>query len=366
MNRYLSILALLAMLFAAPACSLTGDDDPNDSSKELTVEVDNILITADGNSFAKFTVMYGDKDVSSEAKYYDADTNLPVELPGSRFCTDTPGNYRFWVSYKTLSSEIITITAISGKVPTLPDDPKPSSLNFQRRVLISQFTGTGCGYCPYMTSLLNTFKAKSENKDKYVHCAVHTFNSSDPAYIETNLPGAMTVSSYPSVILNLNSKSKFNKYTRLDLFTEKFNSYYDAETAKAGICASTILDGNQLVVNLGVKAAVDGEIRVAAWLLEDGIYGVQAGALNSSNNTHDNCVRLIFGKNGTKDFSGTSVELKAGESASQFYIMDLDESWVAENCHVIVFVSSNTGTSYTVNNVIDCPVNASVAYDYAD
>ena len=120
------------------------------------------------------------------------------------------------------------------------------------------------------------------------------------------------------------------------------------------------------MVNVGVKAAVDGEIRVAAWLLEDGIYGKQAGALNSSNNTHDNCVRLIFGKNGTKDFSGTSVELKAGESASQFYIMDLDESWVAENCHVIVFVSSNTGTSYTVNNVIDCPVNASVAYDYAD
>ena len=115
MKKYLNILALLAMLVAAPACSLTGDE-PDDSSKELSVEVDNILITADGNSFAKFTVLYGDKDVSSEAKYYNADTNMPVEMPGARFCTETPGSYKFWVSYKTLTSEVITITAISGKV----------------------------------------------------------------------------------------------------------------------------------------------------------------------------------------------------------------------------------------------------------
>ncbi len=365
MKKYLNILALLAMLVAAPACSLTGDE-PDDSSKELSVEVDNILITADGNSFAKFTVLYGDKDVSSEAKYYNADTNMPVEMPGARFCTETPGSYKFWVSYKTLTSEVITITAISGKVPTLPSDPKPSGLDFRRRVLISQFTGTGCGYCPYMTSLLRTFKAKSENKDRYVHCTVHTFNSSDPAYIETSLAGAMAIRGYPTVVLDLNSKSKFDNYNRLDLFTESFNKNYDAETAKAGICASSILDGNQLVVNVGVKAAEDGEIRLAAWLLEDGIYGAQSGALDSSYNTHDNCVRLIFGQNGTKDFSGTSVKLEAGETASQFYIMELDESWVGENCHVIVFVCTQNGSSYTVNNVIDCPINASVAYDYAD
>ena len=126
MKKYLNILALLAMLVAAPACSLTGDE-PDDSSKELSVEVDNILITADGNSFAKFTVLYGDKDVSSEAKYYNADTNMPVEMPGARFCTETPGSYKFWVSYKTLTSEVITITAIPARfrlflpTPSHPD-----------------------------------------------------------------------------------------------------------------------------------------------------------------------------------------------------------------------------------------------------
>lgn len=365
MNRYLSILALLAMLFAAPACSLTGDDDPNDSSKELTVEVDNILITADGNSFAKFTVMYGDKDVSSEAKYYDADTNLPVELPGSRFSTNTPGSYRFWVSYKTLSSDIITITAISGKVPVLPNDGAPAGLEFERKLFFIQFTGTGCGYCPIMTSLIREYAAAH---DDFVLAACHSYNNTDPAYFSGGITNAMSISGFPTSIINLNKTLRFSTATNLSALEDMASKELSSSEALAGLCASTTLDGNQIVIKAGVKAAVDGTFRLGAWLLEDGIEGEQANynRVPGDFSIHNNCLRATIGQSNANDYFGEPVSLKAGETAEQFYLVTLDEEWKGENCHVVVYVTTANGNSYKVNNVIDCPVNASVAYDYAD
>ena len=43
--------------------------------------------------------------------------------------------------------------------------------------------------------------------------------------------------------------------------------------AQAGIAASSVLNGSNVLVSMSVKAAQTGEYKVAAWLLEDDIYG---------------------------------------------------------------------------------------------
>lgn len=368
-----SLLSLLVSLLVLPvSCSLTGED-PVDGGEtlegDMTIEVDEPLIRADGNSYATITVKVGGVEVKEGVTFYDATTNKPVEIPNMQFSTDTPGKYSFWAAYRTKHSGTVSITAISAAIPVLPADPSPSSSDFTRKVLIQQYTGTGCGYCPFMINLLRSFVASPVNKDKYVLAAIHTYNQSDPAYISAPIDGAMGVGSYPTVCLDLDKTTRWTKYNDFNGFQSLFNTEYNSAKAKAGIAVSSVLDGNQLVVKLGVKAAEDGDYGLALWVLEDGITAKQTnnGASSSEGyDTHNNCVRLIVGQNSSKDFTGERVSLKAGESVERYFLLDLDDNWVSENLHVLGIVNTlnPSGDAYTTNNVVDCPANGSVAYSY--
>ena len=91
-----------------------------------------------------------------------------------------------------------------------------------------------------------------------------------------------------------------------------------------------------------------------------------AGTWTGDYNTHNNCLRSMIGQVGSKDFTGDSVNLKALEKAEQFMVFNTKSSWVGENLHVVIFVSTNDGGAYHVNNIIDCPVNSSVSYEYSE
>lgn len=106
MKRYFSISALLASaIVLAAGCSLTGDFDESVREEitepvgELTIEVDEPLISADGVSPSRITVKQGGIPVTEGVTLYDASTNKVVDLPGMVFTTDKPGSYSFWASY---------------------------------------------------------------------------------------------------------------------------------------------------------------------------------------------------------------------------------------------------------------------------
>ena len=126
-NLYKVLILTLSVFPGLCSCSLTGEENDNPAS-ELTIEVDNPLISADGESCAKLTVKLGGKDVTSEVTFYDAAKNVPVNLPDAKFSTTTPGKYSFWASYKAYISSSISVVAISAKVPEVPADPQPESL----------------------------------------------------------------------------------------------------------------------------------------------------------------------------------------------------------------------------------------------
>ena len=153
------LAAVMAAALSFSSCSLIddgsqvekpGDENPGDntgepSEKELTVQLSTSLITADGLSFAEIKVFLGSEQVTEGVKFYDAYTNKSVSIPDFLFTANTAGNYTFWASYKTYVSKAFTITAISSRVPGIPQDTDPSNTSFARRVLIVDFTGTGCG-----------------------------------------------------------------------------------------------------------------------------------------------------------------------------------------------------------------------------
>lgn len=378
MKKIYSILAALSLLALVPGCDPTpvpGDDDKQEENKDdnkplsgtMTLSVDEPVISADGESAATFTVMIGDSLITEGVKFYDAN-DKPVEIENMQFKTTVPGKYTFWASYKAFFSDPVEVKAMSVAVPVVPADSKPSSIAFTKRILLTQFTGTGCGYCPGMIELIRQLAEYSQYSDKFVHVACHSYNDNDPAYIDCTLPSAMGVNGYPKAAYNLNPSTTFGTQnmtkTQLD-FDKQYN-----KPAKAGLAAAAVLDGDQVVVKAGIKAGEDGSYHLAAWLLEDGIHATQSnynsGYWTGDYDTHNNCLRAIKGQVGAKDFSGTTVKLNALETAEEYLIFNTKSSWVGENLHVVIFVCTAEGNAYYVNNIIDCPVNSSVSYEYTE
>lgn len=379
MKRLVSIFSAISLLALMSACTPTpvpGGDDKNDQTEggskplgELTLTVDEPVIRADGQSVATFTVMVGETVVTEGVQFYDGN-DKPVELPDMKFTTTTAGTYSFWVSYKTKFSEKVEIMAMSAMVPVIPTDPQPSSTDFHRRSLLIQFTGTGCGYCPLMVNTIRRLASDTSYADKFVHTACHTYNDTDPAYIQTNLTGAMGVGAYPSCIFNLDKTTLFQTNTSDAAIKDYLDKKYD-EGARVGVAGACVTDGSQLVLRAGIKAGKAGSYRLAAWVLEDGIVGKQQNYMAKDEfgmgfDVHDNCIRAIYGQNASKDFTGQTFNLEAGETGDMFVIFDMPSYWVQENLHVVVFASAQDGTTYTVNNCIDIPVNSSAAFSYKE
>ena len=103
---------------------------------------------------ATLTVTLDGKVVTDGVAYFDGSNNI-LDIADGKFSVTAPGSYKVWASYGTYVSEKITIRAIAIPVPATPADPKPASTDFKTRVLLTQFTGVECGFCPKMMHILH-------------------------------------------------------------------------------------------------------------------------------------------------------------------------------------------------------------------
>ena len=373
-------LVLLCAGFAAfTACSLTGEDPngpvvpgpgPGTSDGDLVLKVSPQVIQANGTDEALITVYQDGVAVTEGVQLYDGN-NSPIDLPDMKFTTTEAGTYSFWASLGTKNTDVVKVTAIDFPVPDLPEDPEPDNASFSRKVLLTQFTGTGCGFCPGMITTLRNIMSDEACSSKFLLAVAHTYNGNDPAYLdpEYQLDQAMGVSNYPYIVADMYlGFNNYNSPAALEMVIDQAYSYAEA---KAGIAVSSSLDGNTLVVRAQVKAAETSEYRIGAWLLEDGIKGDQAN--NRPNtwtgdfNTHDNCIRIADSKVNNIDFTGYTLgTIAAGQTAEHAFVMTLDEEWVKENCHLILFVTvpDRERNAYVVNNAVACSISGDAPYQY--
>ena len=83
---------------------------------------------------------------------------------------------------------------------------------------------------------------------------------------------------------------------------------------------------------------------------------------------HDNCIRYADSRVTNIDYSGFSLgTVEAGQTSEYVFTIDLDEDWVADNCHVVVFVTvpDEKGRYYSVTNAVDVPLEGSYPFEYA-
>jgi hypothetical protein len=192
----------------------------------------------------------------------------------------------------------------------------------------------------------------------------HTYSNGDPAFsgaasVVSNHHG---VSSYPTLTYNFyhSTQSSYNDAHIMG----QIDALWKAEGADAGIAAAASLASTSVIVNAEVKAAVDGEYRITAWLLEDGIYAKQTNATEEWMNTHNNAIRQRVTSD---DITGVDLgTISTGETKSTALTLKIvGNKWNRDNLKVMVIVSAkNEKGKFEVANVAICPMNDVVTYDY--
>lgn len=351
----------------------------------LTMEVDNTVIPINTGR-ATFTIKFNGKVVESGYKIYKngTETKLPTDANKKPyFESKDSGTFTFYVTYNITEStknKPISVQVINDAIPDRAEDPNPTSTSFKRRAMVMQFTGTKCGYCPYIIEPLETMAADAAYKDKFSWAAIHTFNDDDPAapcnssdYTKLSYAAAYGgISGYPTVLFDLTSQVGNLGSVAVNLANlKKAVDNSVANPASAGISATMTLDENNRVVTarVSVKAKDAKVYRVSMWLIEDKINGVQNGS--STIKSHDNAVRYVArGADGSADYVGYLLNdgkaMSAGQVCDYVFAVNIsNQSIRLANCQLLFFVTTSVGNSYTVvNSAVTKDLKTAMPFEY--
>lgn len=336
---------------------------------EISLTSDTDQLRSDGVDAVTFNVAVTDAqgvvhDVTEHAEIYLNYERKP--LSSNVFSAQKEGEYVFYAVYGLKVSEEVVITAIND-VPQLPADPQEDNVSFRHRMLLVQHTGATCSNCPRMMESLRTLSQDESYNGLYHHVASHSYNGgeADAAYSEAarDLSMAYNISGlYPMLTFNLTSTSVGTDLSEIKAQIDALKK----DKADVGIAAAASLSGDDVLVNVEIKAAKANTYRVAAWLLEDGIYSLQSGMSESWHNTHDNALRYAAGKSSQLSFVGDKLgDVAAGEKAGKVFVLPVEDSWVVDNCEVLVLVTAaDENGNYDVVNCALCQIGDTVTYDY--
>lgn len=364
-------LALMCAAMAVVGCEPTPDqpDEPKPVEPTGNLELTASVEVGEMNQPITFTVMQGEDeasmvDVTAECTIYNKETYEQVSNP---FIPTLDGVYSFYAVKGPSVSPTISIS-VKEAVPVLPEDANELSTDFKHRALIIDHTGTGCPNCPRVFTAIKMLE-DTKYHDWFYEAFAHSYNSSDPAasddaYVVSAFRG---VTGYPSVSGNF--------YTKIDAPTassgiaSNIMSFLDGvhkEKADVGISAAAVALSEKVSVAVEVKSGKTQEYKIACWLLEDNIYGAQAGASEAWHSTHNNAIRKITGVN-NNNITGDSIGVvNEGETWNDIIeIKPLGKKWVRENLEVMIIVTAaNESGKFDVANVTICPINSTVEYAY--
>lgn len=374
MKKVFNTLLTLAVMIGG--LSFTSCEEPEVVGK-LELTVSKKLMVADGNDEVILTAISGDVDVTEEALFYVNNTPMGSNV----FTTQKASDYKFFASYKGSLSNQITVSAANPALyVALPEDSQPDLFGeFERNILLTEATGTWCGYCPYMIRALELFKENGSNAGNTVIVATHsgdTFSSdaSEAAVQAAQVPG------FPSSVLNLDPNVLIEN-AQPEVNAEYINSMVGMElreSARVGISATvaTNQDSSVVAVRAAIKVGVDGNYRINAWLIEDSVAASQSSYWPEFSNGMSSvvidhmhilrgasCVSPIQGK-----FLGDKENHKAGTTVEFYHEFSTKENKIKNvaNCKVAVMVTAAKGTSkkFFVNNIVECAIGESAPFAY--
>ena len=270
---------------------------------------------------------------------------------------------------------VIKVVPVNGE--TVSVSVTQSSSEFVRNSLVTKFTGTWCGNCPFMSFAIE------EAMEKNSHIV--------PMYVYDDLGGDDSLKSFfkvsglPTGLVDF--RGFFSNYSQTSytvaclegLVEESAESY----ASVTGFEASVKVEGGSLKVDVSVLPIVtEPDMKLAVVVVENGIVKSHAFYGNASdypeidfnNYVHDHVVREC-----PTTYTGESLPMEAGKVSSKSYTVAIDKSWDASNLEAIIYtlrpfpatpVQAVTRAKYTdkagayVDNVVSVKAGKSVTYEF--
>ncbi len=341
-------------------------------NESAVLSVDKNSIAPDGIETATFTVTRNGTDITGESTLYLLpEEGNPMAQEGFTFTTTEAGVYTFYATAGGISTNSVQIIV-------LPTDSEPANFNFRQRGLITEFTGTWCGFCAMIKAAVHNLEASGYDNGYPVE-----IHSGDMMALEYSgaLDELFRVNStgYPTTAFQLDRKTALDGvYSQTDIqantdrIKELLEGCLDEYECTSGISGAYFSDETgKMKVSATVKIEDDGEYRAAAWLLENGINGEQANYTgdvvdNEEISMHRNVLRAV---SNTSEFTGD--EVTAGAKETQVFEWTFDASSLyngnPEDSHVLIFVTKKQEDGvYIVNNIIRCGFEKVTGFEYAE
>jgi hypothetical protein len=329
--KQLRILMLFVATISLFSCSSGSDDGSGSTTTAFTslTMVSTKTTVAVGDYITYVSKGDNTTDVSTQAKLY---INGALQV-GNVVQMNTPGTFSVYSTYVTSSNVTLTSNTIQIKV-MIP-------INFTKRVLIEDFTGTWCGWCPRVSYGIEEVKAQT---DKAEVVAIH--QGSDPYNIST---GAYSVSSYPTANLNRTTVWKYPESSNIVQVVGLTNG-----GNPLGVAINSTLSAGSISADVKVKFGFDYTgLKLVVYVVENGLIYNQVnyttfygGGANIPNFVHNHVLRKIV-----TDVSGDVIT--GGTNQNDQYTKNFTfavPTNVANsaNIDIVAFVIDSTGKAINV------------------
>ena len=326
------LLFALVVLFS---CSKTEENVSLDPpTAEITV--DRLVRKASlRNQIIPFSITTEDGDNVTEIATFYVDG---IAVAGNSFSSDTVGEFEVYGVY--LDEGIETTTNTESFAVIIP----------KRKVVLEDYTGTWCGFCPRVVTAIETVHQVT---DDIAVVAIHeTANSNpDPMHFPQvqDLKDAFGVDGLPAA--RVNRTTNWDIPYDIDDITNMAGS--DTDFA---IAINSETTGNELVVEVELVYENGSETgdRLVVYLLESGVVHSQTNYFNSDETSpfyqlgnpipdfvHNDALRNSLTQILGDDISGTP----ALETYSRSFSLMLPVEYNAENLSIVAMVVSSDNTA---------------------
>lgn len=370
----MKLTKFFALLCAAAAtlvsCDPTPSNEPDgpETTGSLKLMADKTAVSL--GETVTMSVWQQGVDVTDKSTIYDADMNV---VPAT-FTPLASGSYSFFATKGAESSNDLVIT-VMATMPNIPADPEPANTMFNHRLVIIDHTGMNCPYCPSMIDKLMAF-AETEWHQHYNEVTCHAGNlaGGDPgnsaAATVLNQTQAKMIGGYPNICINIHDATvgNYNESVFLRYMDEEFSKLVKKSGADAGISMAVEGDSTNVYCAAQIKASVEQEYKVTAWLLESNIYSPnQSGASKDYHKIYNFALRNMAGDYKKDNVQGESIGvLAAGETHDcAFELPVISNKWMVENMDVLVIVSAkNDKNVWEIVNSAMCHIGEAKPYEY--
>lgn len=288
--KFFKISISLFVLFLMNSCS---------EDYKILKSVNSIVVTADNsftliNNEVTFSAYTSDgEEITGEAEFY---VNGEL-IDDNTFISSTIGEFTVTSEYLGVISSPIVITFHDG-----------TQVNFKKRVLIEDYTGTWCGYCTRVAYAIDQVKVIT---DDVVTVAIHRSSSvpSNSNYDPYNFDSSQlellftSLSGYPKALLNRMTPWTSPQDTNIDQAT----ALTQGTNPKLGLSMNSTVSGNTVNLDVNVKFSKDfSNLKLVVYVLENGLvysqknYTPYYGGINPipnyvHNHTLRSCITNLFG-----------------------------------------------------------------------